>query len=92
MAYAGLVFLSAPFKYIDAYHVLILPFFSTPYSVGSVSMSVSAVAGARDEDCCLGIVVVVAVVVLLVLISIFYLLSQFDFDFPNREIETTYSV
>jgi hypothetical protein len=53
---------------------------------------VSAVAGARDEDCCLGIVVVVAVVVLLVLISIFYLLSQFDFDFPNREIETTYSV
>ena len=92
MAYAGLVFLSAPFKYIDAHHVLILPFFSTPYSVGSVSMSVSAVAGAVaeaiDEDCCLGIVVVV----LLVWISIFYFLSHFDFDFPSREIETTYSV
>ena len=53
-----------------------------------VSAAAGAVARAIDEDCCLGIVVVV----LLVWISIFYFLSQFDFDFPSREIETTYSV
>lgn len=49
---------------------------------------VVVVSGAIDEACCLGIVDVV----LLVWISIFYFLSHFDFDFPSREIETTYSV
>ena len=53
-----------------------------------VSAAAGAVARAIDEDCCLGIVVVV----LLVWISIFYFLSQFDFDFPSREIETIYYV
>ena len=53
-----------------------------------VSAAAVAVARAIDETRCLGIVVVV----LLVWISIVYFLSQFDFDFPSREIETTYSV
>lgn len=61
IAYAGLVDIFAPFKYISARQVLIFPPFSTPYSVGSVSIRVSEVVEAIDKACCLGIVVDVIV-------------------------------